>query len=34
MIEVDKKIHDRFTHQGGASGAKKAKLGKKYKFEK
>ena len=26
MMEVDKKIHDRFTHKGGAS---KAKLGKK-----
>jgi hypothetical protein len=29
MIEVDKKIHDRFSHSGGVSKTKKAKLGKK-----
>lgn len=29
MMEVNKKIHDRFTHSGGVSNVKKAKLGKK-----
>ncbi|MDO6819047.1 PAAR-like protein [Zobellia sp. 1_MG-2023] len=29
MMEVDKKIHDRFTHSGGVSKTKKVALGKK-----